>query len=252
MLQLKRIGQILDGYCAPATLAILYSQYGFHVDQADIVKKANARTFIDKHGMRLDQMSRAVRTITPHLSLFAKRNATLEDLDVLINTYNFAVGVEWQGIFEYDTVPGAPKVEPGDDGHCSVIVGIDLKERRLFLQDPSEGYEDKNREFDLEVFAKRWFDTNDVEVNDPDEAKEWKQDNQVLFVLAPRHMSFPEAMGLKKVRVAPIFRKKSIWEKTIGVCWKKTRHIIAQIASTLYSPTRNEFGFQETEADTSL
>jgi hypothetical protein len=232
-IQLKRIAQ-LEAYCGPASLAILCSQYGLDVTQESIAEKANAVEHTEKYGMRIDQMALAIRKIAPHLTLLAKRNASLQDVDLLINTYNIAVGVEWQGIFEDEEEnPETPWDDPDDLGHYSVITGINLEDQKLLVQDPSDGYSEENREFDLETFEKRWFDTNEVGEDAPEEAKIWMQDYHVLFLLAPKDMVFPEELGLKKVRVAPTFRKKSALEKAFTMFWKKTLDHVAPLLTKL-------------------
>lgn len=198
---LRRITQ-LPAFCGPASLAMMLSQHGVEVDQQAIATATNA-TDLEKDGTRIDQLARAVKTLAPDYRMWAKRNATLWDVDVLIHTRRYVVGVEWQGLWTTEQLKemgDSGDVNADDLGHYSVITGIDMKKNTLVIQDPSTYYAG-TREFTFEAFEKRWFDTNKVGSDAPEEAKEWMDDYHVLFIVAPKDSVFPEALQLKKVRM---------------------------------------------------
>lgn len=201
-LPLKRILQI-PAFCGPATLAMLLSQYNLEVSQVKIAGAGNALKDVLELGMRIDQLALATRRIAPNLRMWAKHDATFEDLNKLINIHGLAVGVEWQGLWEEDweedDIDGALNAD--DPGHYSVIVSIDMEKRELMLRDPSTYFQDKDRTFAFENFEKLWFDANEVGKDAPEESRAWSNDVHVVFVVMPREKSLPEALGLKKVRV---------------------------------------------------
>lgn len=187
---LKRILQ-LPAFCGPATLSMLLSQYSIDIDQQKVGLYADALDRLEEYGTRIDELALAVRRIDPNLSMWAKRDATLEDIDVLINTHTLAVGVEWQGDIFFR----------GDDaGHYSAVIGINLEKKTILIRDPE--YKDRDRKFRFKTFLKRWYDTNIVGADAPEEAKEWMDDYHVIFVVAPKDRIELEKLGLKKVRIS--------------------------------------------------
>lgn len=242
---LKRIAQ-LPAFCGPATLEIMLSQHGIPVPQktiAQIAQSANALKDIDADGMRIDQLALAVRKLAPHLTIWAKRDASFEDLDTLINTYSLPVAIEWQWVWTEDQLHNREhaketSVDDDDPGHWSVVTGITLEEKKLMIQDPSIDYYETDREFGFDEFEKQWFDINNVGDDDPEEAKEWMNDYHVLFVIAPKSQIFPESLGLKKVRIAATYKKQSwvekrfaTWVKTISTAVQKMRGLSVQPAA---------------------
>ena len=216
VISLRRILQ-LPAFCGPASLEIVLSQHGLRVHQKAVVKAAHVTSkHVEIYGMRLDQLALAVRKLAPKHVMWAKRNATAQDIHTLVNTYNLAVGIEWQGVWT-DAELWDPRTQTFDDdvGHYSVVTGINLEEKKLTIQDPDYYYYAKNREFDIETFEKRWFDTNVVGEDAPEEAKEWMQDYHVLFVVAPQNTAFEPELGLQKVRIAPTYKKKTVWERLV-------------------------------------
>lgn len=221
----------------------MLSQHGIPVQQkaiAQIAQSANALKDIDADGMRIDQLALVVRKLAPHLTIWAKRDASFQDLDVLINTYSLPVAIEWQWMWTEDQFHNKEHVletilDDDDPGHWSVVTGITLEEKKLMIQDPSIDYYEKDREFGFDEFEKQWFDLNNVGEDDPDEAKEWMNDYHVLFVIAPKSQVFPESLGLKKVRIAVTYKKQSwiekrfaTWTKTISSAVQKMRGLSAQ------------------------
>ena len=238
---LKRIAQ-LPAFCGPATLEIMLSQHGIPVQQKTIAQSANALKDIDTLGMRIDQLALAVRKLAPHLTVWAKRDASFEDLDVLINTYSLPVAIEWQWVWTEDQFHNREHAKEifydGDDpGHWSVITGIALSDKKLMIQDPSIDYFEKDREFGFEEFEKRWFDINNVDDDAPEEAKEWMNDYHVLFVIAPKSQVFPESLGLKKVRIAATYKKQSRIEKRLTTWIKTISNVVQKMRGLSVQPT---------------
>ncbi len=198
---LSRVTQIPE-FCGPAVLEILFSQYNIHVDQLAIARAGNALYHMETIGMRIDQLALAVRTLAPNLRVWAKRDATFNDIHILINKYKLAVGVEWMGYWEKEIVSEEDigLALASDPGHYSAVVAIDIKKKKLTLCDPSMYYLN-DRVFSFDIFEKMWFDTNIVGSDAPTEAKEWMDDYHVVFVVAPKTTQFSEELGLQKVRV---------------------------------------------------
>jgi ABC-type bacteriocin/lantibiotic exporter with double-glycine peptidase domain len=209
---ITHVEQKWDAFCGPAVLAMLLSQHGVILEQHAIPKAAHVSAKqIDDLGMRLDQLALAVRKLAPNYTLWAKRHATFEDLHLFVNTYRLACGVEWQEKTSEEELEDLKKegVDPEkiDMGHYSVVTGIDMEAKKLTLQNPSYYAHKKEQVFSIDEFESRWFDTNQLEKDAPEEAQEWIDDNHVLFLVAPKAMSFPESIGIKKIRIAPTFKK---------------------------------------------
>lgn len=194
---LRRVAQ-LTAHCGPATLAMMLSQYNVIASQKAIAQRGNAEKNIKDKGMRIDQLALATREIAPHLRMWAKRDATFEDIQVLVNELNLPVGVEWQEIY-----PGCE--EDDDRGHYSVILAIDMENKVIVVRDPDEMFIDEDRVLSQDTFEKLWFDTNEIGDDAPEEAQAWMDDYHVLFVIAPKDYTFPESLNLKKVRVPARF-----------------------------------------------
>ena len=197
VIPLRRIVQ-LPAYCGPATLGMMLSQYGVIAGQRAIAQEGRAESLIQDLGTRIDQLALATRNIASHLRMWAKRNATFEDINTLINISGLPVGVEWQDV-------GANAQWEDDNGHYSVVIGIDMEDKTLTIRNPETCGDGTDQTHTFESFDKAWYDTNLVGEDAPDEAKEWMDDYHVLFVIAPKDMVFPETLNLKKVRVPSRF-----------------------------------------------
>lgn len=123
-----------------------------------------------------------------------------------------------------------------DMGHYSVVTGIDMETKKLSLQNPSYYAHKKEQVFSIDEFESRWFDTNQLEKDAPEEAQDWIDDNHVLFLVAPKAMSFPETLGLKKIRIAPTYKKDSF----LGFVHTLYARTIEVILKTLQFQKRNK------------
>ena len=233
---MTHVEQKWDAFCGPAVLAMLLSQHGVALEQRAIPKAAHVSAKqIDDLGMRLDQLALAVRKLAPNYTLWAKRHATFEDLHLFVNTYRLACGVEWQEKTSEEELEDLRKegVDPEkiDMGHYSVVTGIDMDAKKLSLQNPSYYAHKKEQVFSIDEFESRWFDTNQLEKDAPEEAQDWIDDNHVLFLVAPRAMVFPESIGLKKIRIAPTFKKNGFIDSLIA----GTQRVLENVKKSLHS-----------------
>ncbi len=190
---MQRISQITGSYCGPAVLAMLLSFNGISVSQEEIVRVSGVASKIKSNGMTLEEMAVAIRAIMQDYVFCFKRHASIRDLALLVNTYKIPVGVEWQGIFDYETGDD----DDDDPGHYSVVTAINEKDKKILLADPDRHYAGKDREFRIIRFERRWWDIN--EVTNPI-TKKTKQidDYHALFVIVDKKTEFPKELGLRK------------------------------------------------------
>lgn len=192
--QMKRVRQINEYYCAPASLEMMLSFWGLTINQEEIVTAADVSQRIRTHGMLLSEVVTAVNKLAPGYLCWYKREATIGELSSLINTYQLPVGVEWQGIFDNvddSEIAAAGYVDDDDDpGHYSVITGISTSDNWLTLANP---YLNKGTDDQLSIleFERRWWDINTA--IDPYTHKSHQIDDyRAMFVITPQTDSTPE------------------------------------------------------------
>jgi ABC-type bacteriocin/lantibiotic exporter with double-glycine peptidase domain len=187
---LRRIQQITENHCGPAVIQMLLENIEVNVTQEEITEAAGATHTIETHGTRVDQLAKAVHQLAPGARLWYKEKATLEDLEYVLDVCKFPVGVEWQGLF--DDVDN----DDEDCGHYSIISHIDKVKDELIVVDPYKDFVDQSRIVRMSVFLNRWWDFN--EVKDPQTGKkEFKKDEQLIFVVTPLDVSFPAELQMQ-------------------------------------------------------
>lgn len=187
--QMKRVKQISASHCGPATARMLLSFSGFDAFKQDqIVEAAGVTGKLNTHGTTIGDLALAVRRLVPQVNLWYKDQATVEELDALVNEYRVPVGVEWQGVFL--------DIEEDDDpGHYSVATYVSIPENLIRIADPYHHYPDHDRTFKLSFFDKRWWDTN--EMKDPVTGRNrYLLDERMMFVILPREITFPKHLGM--------------------------------------------------------
>lgn len=185
---LKRISQISIVHCGPAVLRMLMSFQGVRIYQRDIVSRLGISDRIKSHGMNVYELASAVNLLAPDLQFWYKDHATVSDISILINEYEIPVGVEWRGEFleDYD----------GDDGHYSIVTGIDISKNKITIADPYPSFSDYDREFSIDVFVPMWWDTNEI-INTETGVAEIVEDKHLLFIITQKGETFPHELGLK-------------------------------------------------------
>lgn len=208
----RQFMQISESHCGPAVIQMLLSNLGVEVTQEEIAKKGGASKLIKIHGMRVDQLARAVQCLAPKLYFYYKDHASINELARVVNDYHHPAGVEWQGVFEDedDQQPGGSKAgteehiglladsetEDDDFGHYSLVVKVDRRKRQLIIADPYKDYFSQTRSFGYEEFDQRWYDFN--EVTDPISGKVvLVEDDHLIFVIVRRNFSFPSRLGMR-------------------------------------------------------
>lgn len=198
--RLRRIKQIDEVHCGPATLQMLLMHLGIEVSQLDIDKAIHAQDFIDEHGTRPDQLAEAVRSLAPQAQFWVKEYTTIEELETLVNQYLYPVGVEWQNLFydsieeEYEDTNGHP--EQFDFGHYSIVSHMDEEGDEIVMVDPYPAFNDEYRYFSLKWFESRWWDDN--QTKDPLTGHIYmKRDKRLCFIVTLKGMPFPKILGMK-------------------------------------------------------
>lgn len=188
---LRIIQQISEHHCGPAVIQMLLENIGVQVRQEQITEAAGAARTIAAHGTRVDQLAKAVNDLAPDARLWYKEKATLHDLKYVLEEAKFPAGVEWQGIFDDD-----PEELDDDYGHYSVVANIDEERDELIVMDPYKDFVQQSRIIKISVFLKRWWDYN--RVKDPKTGKQYdKKDEDLFFVVVPKRISFPAALGMQ-------------------------------------------------------
>ncbi len=131
MLKLKPFRQT-PSLCGPASLKMVFDYYGVSVSEAEIAKIAGASR---EKGTSIEGLVKAAKHFG--FRVFLKEGATLDDLKYFVKR-RIPVIVDWFS---------------EDEGHYSVVVGIDSK--NIILMDPElKG----KRKIPLEKFFRIWFD----------------------------------------------------------------------------------------------
>lgn len=178
---LKRVKQIASSHCGPAVLVSLFSFLGVRSSQAGIVRFLRAENKIKEDGLTIKDLIRAVRVIgKKEFTFWKKENATIGDLDRIVNKYKFPVGVEWQGVFYED--------EEGDNGHYCIITEVNKPKGYLKLSDPYKRFAGLDRKFRISDFEKRWWDANGLEY-----------DKKLMFLITSKKETFPRSLGMIRV-----------------------------------------------------
>ncbi len=128
-------------YCGPACLKMIFSHHGLSKDEKHIGKIAGT-TF--EHGTSLAGMKKAAEYFG---FVFAhKDKSTFADIKRLLDK-DVAPIVDWFSV---------------DEGHYSVVVGLD--DKKIYLQDPETG---GKRAIDRQTFYRVWFDFHGDYIKDP-------------------------------------------------------------------------------------
>lgn len=120
------------GYCGPASLKMVLDFYGTRLSEDDLAELSGAT---NKHGATADGIKSAAEQ--SGFQVFIKDDATFADIASYLER-QIPVIVDW-----FST----------DDGHYSVVVGLDSD--NIYLQDPELG---GLRTLDRETFFRIWFD----------------------------------------------------------------------------------------------
>ena len=188
--RLRIIQQITENHCGPAVIQMLLENIGVNVTQEEITEAAGATHTIESHGTRVDQLAKAVHHFAPDARLWYKEKASVDDLEYVLDECKFPVAVEWQGLFDDEDE------DDEDCGHYSIISHIDKIKDELIVVDPYKDFVDQSRIIKMSLFLNRWWDFN--EVKDPETGeKVFKKDEQLFFVVAPRTVTFPDALGMQ-------------------------------------------------------
>ncbi len=189
-----RFTQISESYCGPAVIQMLLSNLDIEISQKAIAEAGGVRDLIEEQGMRVDQLSRAVRMLAPSTCFWFKDHSTIEELVKIVIDYEYLVGVEWQGVFE-DTLED--ETEDGDYGHYSTVTMADPIRQKIVIVDPYKDFRSQDRIFSYEFFMSRWWDMN--EVPDPVTGKgRLIEDRQMMFLITPKDVTFPHQFDMRR------------------------------------------------------
>jgi ABC-type bacteriocin/lantibiotic exporter with double-glycine peptidase domain len=182
--KMKRSKQVTSSHCGPAVIEALFSFLGQKVTQASVVKSIKADKKIKKIGLNVIDLGLSVKKLGKgKFTFWKKTNSTISNLSVIVNKYQYPVGVEWQGVFyEY---------ADGDNGHYCVVTRVNKEGGYLRIADPFFKFAGVDRKFKLENFHKRWWDVNIIN-------KKTVKDKEMMFVITPKEETWPKKLGMKK------------------------------------------------------
>jgi len=121
------------GLCGPASLKMVLEYFGIDKTEKELAKISGANS---SRGSSAKGLIRAAKK--SGLKGFVKDFCELKDIEKYVLIKKIPVIVDWFSV---------------DDGHYSVVVGIDKE--NIYLQDPEWG---EMRAMDLETFKRVWFD----------------------------------------------------------------------------------------------
>jgi hypothetical protein len=182
--KMKRAKQVTSSHCGPAVVEALFSFLGVSVSQASIVKSIRADKKIKRVGLNVDDLALSVKKLGKgKFTFWKKAGSTITNLSVLVNKYQYPVGVEWQGVFyEY---------ADGDNGHYCVVTRVNKEGGYLRLADPFYKFVGVDRKFTLKDFEKRWWDVNVI-------GKKTVKDKKMMFIITPKGTTWPRKLGMKR------------------------------------------------------
>jgi hypothetical protein len=196
---MTRVKQISIYACGPATLEMLFSFVGIKVTQISIIRSIRAWNKIKLYGIDVKDMAKAVSIAgRKKYSFWRKQNASISNLNRVVNKYRYPVGVEWQGVF-YEN-------EDEDSGHYGVVTKVDITDADkklgfLRIADPFfNGYFRYNgidRKFKVSEFKKKWWDVNEVKISGRKKTRQIK-DVRMMFLITPKDETWPRKLKMVK------------------------------------------------------
>jgi len=132
MLKVKSFRQ-KTGFCGPASLKMVLNYFGVRKSERELAKLIGCTRV---KGAEAKNLLKAAEKLGFKGSI--KDFSEIEDVKKYVQKKKIPVIVDWFS---------------EDEGHYSVVVGIDKK--NIYLQDPELG---RIREIDIETFKRVWFD----------------------------------------------------------------------------------------------
>jgi hypothetical protein len=207
--QLPRLKQRTLSHCGPAVLSMLTGFIGYKVDQDEFVSAARVnRITLRKNGMDVDELALSIVRRLPKTTFWIKEKSTIRDLASITNVYSYPVGVEWQGVFgEWSN---------GDDGHYSIVIHVDRAKEKIVLIDPFWYYSGSDRIFSTNRFVSRWWDAT-MRVDKKTGLIMRDTDQQVMFVVTPKSVTFPRKIGMVPYEAGRLIRYGAYLNKEIKI-----------------------------------
>lgn len=203
--KLKRFRQATGAYCGPAALQIMLSNFDVETRQIDIVKAGSTKAKVDRQGMSVRELAKAVKEVAPSLSFWTKHDSSLNDLKKMVIDHKYPVGVDWQGIFdeqEYENEDDDYDAEDdgsiGDEGHYCVVTDINLEDGYIRLVDPYGSYSGRDRVLGVDTFQERWWDDL-MEIDKTGGLRKYTFESRLMFVLVPKGETFPKELGMEEL-----------------------------------------------------
>jgi predicted double-glycine peptidase len=132
MIKLKPFRQS-KGYCGPACLKMVLEYFGVNKTEKELAEIAGSNR---EHGTRAKGLAKAAKKFG--FKTIIKDFADISDLRQYVLEKKIPVIVNW-----FD----------GDDGHYSIILGLD--DKKIYLMDPEIA---AIRKIPLDTFMRVWFD----------------------------------------------------------------------------------------------
>jgi len=205
---MPRIGQTTPYYCGPAVMEMLLKYQNVQVDQHYLVEISGVAYKIKEHGMLLSEMAQTINSMPLGVKFWYKRDSTMRELSMLVNQFNCPVGVEWQGLFDYEddeeedddddegsTWPYDEEDDDDDPGHYSVVTYCSTQENVIMMADPDLHYSGTDRQFSVLEFERRWWDINQVKDKYNGRMTE-VDDYHACFIIVPETEIFPVSLGM--------------------------------------------------------
>jgi hypothetical protein len=194
--EMPRIAQANPFYCGPTVMEMLLKYRGVHhLDQNELAQISGVGDRIFDVGMTLSEMANTINSLELPVQFWFKTDSNLKELGTIINDYQQPVGVEWQGVFDYDD---DEIDEDGDDdpGHYSIVTYCSTYDNQILIADPDHHYAGSDRRFSVMQFERRWWDINST--RDPyTGAYQETEDYHALYVIVPKEEIWPTQLDMK-------------------------------------------------------
>ena len=176
---------------------MLLSHFGVEIDQEKIIEASGIKSKIKEWGMTVSEMAVALRVVVPGMVIWSKTDSRISELQEIVRRENYPVGINWQGIFDDFEDDYEDEDEDEDEGHYSMAIDVDTVGNRIRIVDPYGHYINKDREFSIVKFEKRWWD-EDWEIDLKTKKKVKVYHNRQMFIILPESVTFAADLGMKR------------------------------------------------------
>ncbi|OGC56436.1 hypothetical protein A3H26_01045 [candidate division WWE3 bacterium RIFCSPLOWO2_12_FULL_36_10] len=184
-----RLTQDTNYTCGTVILRMLLSANGISNPASDKeIILAGKMKEIEQFGSHVGQFYKAVMEMYPEFVVMYKLGAGVSDLYVLLEM-GILPCVGWQGIFDATPyISAGIGREDGEDGHYSIVTGVDLDTGYVSMLDPS-GWLPDPLLIPTQTLERRWWDLNRFSDCETNEMRD-NRDDRLAFIVVPNNPNY--------------------------------------------------------------